>query len=479
MIPNPLRDPWAITEAGLELVIGIASRGAHFTAAVEKALEARAGQPLRNARAVEMRDGVAVIPVAGPLMRHASMLTEISGATSYGALRKDLQVAVDDPSVTAILLNVDSPGGEVNGCAEIADAIYAARGIKPIVAYVGGTGASAAYWLASAAGEVVCSDTAILGSIGVRTALIDDAKKQDATGERKIEIVSSQSPYKRTDPASEDDRARVQATIDQLAEVFVGAVARNRGATAATVLSSYGQGGVMVGAHAVAAGLADRIGSFESTLAGMAKRTTYPTGAKMNLSTMAALIGMPETATEDQIQGRVTALVRFEGDAKSATKSASADEALGKMAAGAEALGELHAVRAEMAAAAATARKRDLRASLEQAMAGDHPRLTLGQLGRVIPAFLGEHRAAAHAAIVAAKDQTASALLDALCSVDVSPAALDGARAFLDALGPALPTSAAQPKTDAIGDLPIDEDAIGIGAMAANARKILDGNRAQ
>ena len=476
MIPNPLRDPWAITEAGLEVVIGIASRGEHFTAAVEKALEARAGQPLRNARTVEMRDGVAMIPVAGPLMRHASMLTEISGATSYGALRKDLQVAVDDPAVTAILLNIDSPGGEVNGCAELADAIFAARSSKPIVAYVGGTGASAAYWLASAAGEVVCSDTAILGSIGVRTALVDDAKKQDAAGERKIEIVSSQSPYKRTDPASEDDRARVQATIDQLAEVFVGAVARNRGATAATVLSSYGQGGVMVGRHAVEAGLADRIGSFESTLASMAQRHK---GASMNLTMIASALGLPEGADEQQIAGRAVALSKFEIDARAATSSTTSDEAIGKIAAGVEALRDLATVRAEMAATAASARKRDLRASLEQAMAGDHPRLTLGQLGRVIPAFLGDQRAAAQAAIAAAKDQTASALLDALCSVDVSPAALDGARAFIDALGPALPTSAAQPKTDAIGDLPIDEDAIGIGAMAANARKILDGNRAQ
>ena len=118
-----------------------------------EALEARLGRPLDNTRAVSIRDGVAVIPITGPIMRYANLFTRISGATSTQELATDLQTALDSPQVRAIVLNIDSPGGEASGINELADMIHASRGKKPIKAYVGGTGASAAYWIASAADE--------------------------------------------------------------------------------------------------------------------------------------------------------------------------------------------------------------------------------------------------------------------------------------------------------------------------------------
>ncbi len=256
-------EPWAISESGLQLVVAVASRDEFFAEVREKALAALDGKPLDNTRAATMRGDVAVIPVEGPLFRHSNLLTSMSGATSYDALHKDFQAAMANPAVKSVLLNIDSPGGEARGVSELAAAITAARGKKPIKAYVGGSANSAAYWIASAADEIVAADTAQLGSIGVMAVY----PKDESTGE--IEFISSQSPYKNAKPSTDVGKAKIQARIDALATVFVDSVAANRGVKPAKVLSDFGKGDVFVGAGAVKAGLADRLGSFESLLAAM------------------------------------------------------------------------------------------------------------------------------------------------------------------------------------------------------------------
>jgi capsid assembly protease len=256
--------PWAITEAGLRQILLIANREQLDIEAVE----AQLGRKLANTQSVTERDGVAVLPINGPLARHANLFTAISGATSIELLARDFTAALNNSSVRAILLNIDSPGGEVNGTDEFAGMVFLARGVKPIYAYIGGTGCSAAYWIASACDQVVCAPTAVLGSIGIIAAVPDPGV--ESAGD--IEFVSSQSPRKNPDPRSDEGKSSIQATIDSLAQVFVETVARNRGVSAEAVLSSFGQGGVFVGAEAVAAGLADRTGSYEDVLAQLAGR---------------------------------------------------------------------------------------------------------------------------------------------------------------------------------------------------------------
>jgi signal peptide peptidase SppA len=299
-VPAPLTQPWAITAEGMELVLAVWSRGDLFAEAKERALQARDGAPLENARAVTMRDGVAVIPVYGPLFRHASMLTALSGATSYADVRKDLQRAIDDPSVKAILLDVNSPGGEVDGCGELADAIYAARSVKPVEAYVGGMGASAAYWLGSAASRITCSESALLGSIGVRSAVVDTSESEKQQGVRTVEIISSQSPGKRDRPVDDAVVARAQQVVDDLAAVFIGAVARHRGVTTQAVEERFGQGGVMVGARAIAAGLADEVGNLESVIARLSGRdqAAAPLAAMAHTATTAAPITLEDAMSK-------------------------------------------------------------------------------------------------------------------------------------------------------------------------------------
>ncbi|WDU57868.1 S49 family peptidase [Pseudemcibacter aquimaris] len=249
-------EPWAITPAGLETILDIAARQNE----PPEAVAAKLGRELQNTHRLEMRENIAVLPLVGPLFRYANLFTQISGASSYELLARDFTTALENPDVQAIVLNIDSPGGEVNGCAELADMVYEARGRKPVIAYASGDAASGAYWIAAAADEIVVSKTSALGSIGV-VGVYQGGKDTDT-----VEVVSSQSPFKRLDPGSDEGRARLQKRIDAMAGVFVDAVAKYRGATAAHVQEHYGSGDVFIGGDAVSQGLADRVGSFEKLL---------------------------------------------------------------------------------------------------------------------------------------------------------------------------------------------------------------------
>lgn len=256
---------WLMDEAHARQIFDLIDRPR--TADEIRAVEAQIGRPLDNARNVTMRGSTAIIPITGPIFRYANLFTELSGATSTEVLALDIQQALDSPGVSAILLNIDSPGGEATGINELSQLIYEARGRKPMYAYVEGLGASAAYWLASAVDTIVMDATAAVGSIGVVMAVPD----KTATKQTAIEFVSSQSPNKRPDPATEAGRTQLQTLVDDMADVFVSAVARNRGVSPDTVLADFGAGGLKVGRAAVAAGMADRLGSFEQAVADLAQ----------------------------------------------------------------------------------------------------------------------------------------------------------------------------------------------------------------
>lgn len=310
-----LREPWAITADGLRLAVGVGSRGEYFDATRQSALAARNGRPLENARCVELRGNVAVIPIEGTMFRHADLLQEISGGVSYATLRKDLQTTLDNDAVQGIVLAIDSPGGEVNGLAELAASIYDARAVKPIAAYVSGAACSAAYWLAAAADRVVCSPTAQLGSIGILTAFINDdaAKKERA---ETIEIRSSGAPNKNPDPTTEAGRDLIQERLDAVESVFHAAVALYRGVDVKTVAEKFGRGDVRVGADAVALKMADAIGSYESTISDVSQRGAAAQTKRMLM---------------EKEQERVAALVAFEREVLAIAGKASHGEALGAL----------------------------------------------------------------------------------------------------------------------------------------------------
>lgn len=226
------------------------------------------GKDMRDTNTVSIRNGVAIIKVSGPLFRYANLMTRICGSTSYELLSQDFNKALQASDVKAILLDIDSPGGEVNGCSEVAGMIFKSRGVKPIIAYASGSCCSGAYWIASACDKILAADTAVLGSIGV----VSIFEKDD--DDKTVEIVSSQSPNKRPDVNTEAGKAKIQARVDELAEVFIAKVARNRGITAVDVVKNFGAGDVSVGQHAVRNGLADGLSSFEDIISSLNQEKT-------------------------------------------------------------------------------------------------------------------------------------------------------------------------------------------------------------
>ena len=259
---NPLlkaivAEPWAIVPSSLHQIAAIAMR--HGGAGMELAAKgepefqkrdylAMAGpgaQKLAGTNRTFLIDGVAVMPVTGPIFPRANMMTEMSGATSATMMQADFRAAMANADVGAIMLLIDSPGGQVSGIHAFAEIVAAGAKTKPVTSYVSGTGASAAYWIATAAGEIILDPTAIVGSIGV-IAGVPVQVAPDANGEIWLDIVSSNAPNKRPDPMTEEGMAEMLATLDALEKVFVSAVAKGRKISAAKVVSDFGAGGVSV-----------------------------------------------------------------------------------------------------------------------------------------------------------------------------------------------------------------------------------------
>jgi len=303
---------WAIHEPALQTILEIADRaevnldnldqwkaGEHDVETLApESVAGKVGPRLEGTARVWVRDGIAVVPVLGPIFRYANLFTSYSGATSVQRLAQDFTVAAETDGLDGILLNIDSPGGEANGIGELAGLIRQVvdRGVS-VKAYVGGMGTSGAYWLASAAEEIIIASTAMVGSIGVVAAYRDTRERDKKAGVRTIEFVSSQSPRKRPDPAGEDGAADIQAMVDRLAIEFIADVAKNRGTNLETVIEDFGGGALLIGADAVTVGMADRVGTFESILAGWSGGRAATTGGN-RVEEMEGKIMTDDTTTE-------------------------------------------------------------------------------------------------------------------------------------------------------------------------------------
>lgn len=268
--------PWAIVPEYLDAIEAIAARaldddvlakvsadGHEAMMAASRAAVAAVGRRLDGAQVSTLRGATAVIPVVGTIFPRASMVGASTGGTALSTIMHDMRVAWASDDVERVVMLVDSPGGVVSGLGEAAEALRAAP--KPITAFVTGMGASAAYWLASQAGEIVLDRSARVGSIGV-VASMSRQEGPDSNGRRAYEVVSSGAPMKRPDPATEEGRAAIQEELDAIEAVFVADVAAGRGVSAARVRADFGQGAMKTAAAAIEAGMANRIGTLEGEL---------------------------------------------------------------------------------------------------------------------------------------------------------------------------------------------------------------------
>jgi ClpP class serine protease len=264
-------EPWAIEPSWLPLLAAMALREQPSIkpdptwAAHNIDIYAGPGaKKMEGARyATVTADGVALIPVFGPIFPRANMMTEVSGATTAQGVLADYRLALANPEVGATMVLMDTPGGAVTGIAALADAFWAGRRQKPLAVHVLGNMASAGFWVGSQGAPVTIDRTSVVGSLGVLAGLSKQVEA-DAEGKMAFDIVSSNAPDKSPDPSTEEGAGKIRAMLDAIESQFITDVARGRGSTPTKVKADFGQGGVLVGADAVAAGMADKVCSFEA-----------------------------------------------------------------------------------------------------------------------------------------------------------------------------------------------------------------------
>jgi capsid assembly protease len=222
--------------------------------------------------------GVAVIPVQGTLVQRSSGLDAESGLTSYARIGAEMRDALANAQVRAILMEIDSPGGEVAGLFDLADAIYQARDVKPVWAIANENAYSAAYAIASAAERIFLPRSAGVGSIGVVAMHMDQSAKDAKQGYVYTPVFAGTRKIDGSEhfPLSNEARASLQAEVDRLYGLFVSTVARNRNIDVGAVRAT--EAGWLNPQEAVAGGFADGIATFADTLPELERRAAPPTG---------------------------------------------------------------------------------------------------------------------------------------------------------------------------------------------------------
>ena len=261
---------WAITPQALDSMIEILPTVLQTVSSADN-LDHLMVKARENAGPVELTvtDGVAMIPIRGSISKTVSFWDMIfGGGAGITRIRRDMQAALDDPKISGIVLEIDSPGGRVNGVSELAEFVFSARQIKPIVAYSDGDITSAATFIGSAASKKILSPTAHDGSIGVVTLHVDLSRALEKGGVKYTYITAGK--YKAmgnpVEPLTEEARRMIEERLNMTYDVFIESMGKYRGKDADTVRSDMADGRIFVGKQAVEIGLADSLGSIEDAV---------------------------------------------------------------------------------------------------------------------------------------------------------------------------------------------------------------------
>lgn len=274
VLPDVLHEAvaWAGERAGVEL----RQLGVHVAAALQPAAWREDGDRASMASLAEQRmqsaqqTGLLVIPVQGLLVAREANVNLCATQTSYEGIRSQIQAGLNDPRVSAMVLELDSPGGAVVGCFELVADIEAAKAVKPIHALVHFNAFSAAYAIACACSDITLSESSGVGSVGVIMKHADFSQQLASSG---VAVTTFYRGARKNDmasdaPLSDDARAAVEKRMDAYYDKFAGVVANNRGLSVAAVKAT--DAGLFFGAEAVLVGLADRVESQQLAINRMA-----------------------------------------------------------------------------------------------------------------------------------------------------------------------------------------------------------------
>lgn len=222
--------------------------------------------------------GIAVVPILGPLVTRGDWLTSLLGASDYGEIASAVEAALADPAARAVLLELDSPGGEVGGLFDLVDRLVSLREAaqKPLWAVASESALSAAFAIASVADRLYVTRTAEVGSIGVVAIHVDESVADVMAGlkwtlvhagDRKIEGNAHE-------PLSDTALSAIQADVDALHADLFTLVARNRNMSPDAVRAT--EAAIYRGQRGIDAGLADKLGTVDFALVDLARALDPP-----------------------------------------------------------------------------------------------------------------------------------------------------------------------------------------------------------
>jgi len=250
-----------------------------------RAIDTREAQLAAAATSVAQPTKIALIGVYGGLTPRGSWY-----GSSLAAIAEMASRAESDPDVASAIVDIDSPGGTVAYTPEAASAVASLASKKPVVAVVNTLAASAAYWIASQASEIVMTPSADVGSIGAMMIHQDISGWLDQIGLKLTIIRSEQSPMKNEAhpfaPLSDEARAFLQARADAAGGDFIKAVAAGRKVSQAKVKEDFGQGRVFGAREAIARGMADRVATLGDVISGMLPKPSQRTSASRRRSAL-------------------------------------------------------------------------------------------------------------------------------------------------------------------------------------------------
>jgi capsid assembly protease len=263
-------NPWLITLAGFETILEIVERRANGERLnydeIQSRLSGAKGRGGNNQ--VEAGGGIGLLPLYGPIFPKANLMTEMSGATSLETFQQDFRSLLSNDLVSTIVLDVDSPGGVAYMVPEVAQEIYEARSIKPIVSVANPQAGSAALYLASQANEMYITPSGMVGSIGVIAVHESIKGMQEKLGIKPTFITAGRYKAELAPETELSDEARQyqQGIVNDIYDDFVGAVARGRNATVQDVRHNYGEGRMLNAKTALDVGLVDGVESLDDVL---------------------------------------------------------------------------------------------------------------------------------------------------------------------------------------------------------------------
>ena len=254
--------PWAITDTWLDAICDIFE--ANVSGANPKAFEAAAHDLFDDeGRDYQVVDGVAIIPVMGPIFPRANILTKMSGATSLDVFTRRLDDAINDDGAMAVMIHIDSPGGSVMGLAEAATKVFNARGGKPIVSLAEGTAASAAYMIGSQADYFYATEGSVIGSIGTIARIDSQDRAMKNAGVDSVIFRSSELKAAGNGPMTPRQEDSMRKMLQTFFAMFKDAVLRGR---EGIDIEAVATGEVWIGSEAVDLNLIDGIMTFDDVI---------------------------------------------------------------------------------------------------------------------------------------------------------------------------------------------------------------------